>query len=315
MLELPVEGESCVDQNELERQRASEETSTSNKHIHNIVTGVHLAKVSGFYRSVVVTWSKPLIRHSLCISIENMFDEEDPYTCKIDLKTWQFWGKKGLKTLKIEDDRRVDVYWDLRTAKLSSSHAEPVSDYYVALVSEGEVVLVLGDQKMEAFKRTNVGHLLEDPFLVHKKENLFGKKFFTTRTILGQGKKEHNIIIESSLSGPFDPEIWISVDGMESVRLTNLHWRFRGNETISVDDVPVYVLYDVHDWLYDNQDSVVGVFVFMQGTCDEGNLAKHLEQRILDLQQSSTVNDGTECTVKQPSNTEFCHFVYAWKTI
>ncbi|KAG9137176.1 hypothetical protein Leryth_012005 [Lithospermum erythrorhizon] len=139
-----------------------------------------------------------------------------------------------------------------------------VINYYVALVSEGEVVLVLGDQKMEAFKRTKCRPSLEDPFLVHKKENLFGKKFFTTRTILGQGKKEHNIIIESSLSGPFDPEIWISVDG----------------------------------------------------TCDEGNLAKHLEQRILDLQQSSTVNDGNMNVLQeQPSITEFCHFVYAWKTI
>lgn len=267
----------------LEQKSNPEYPITDNKSGQNFVTCIHRAKLAEKFRNIDITWAKNLISHSLHITVENPFDENNQYTCKIDLKTWQFWGKKGLKSFKV-DENRVDIFWDLKSAKFSNS-PEPKSDYYVAIVSEKEVILLLGDQMTEALRRTKCKLCSEGAILVNKKEMVFAKKCFCTKTTLGQGKREHDIIIESALSGPYDPEMWISIDGIESIRITNLHWRFRGNETIVVDDVNVEILWDVHDWLYNGLGSGGGMFIFRQGGEEE----------------------------EETSYLEFCHFLYAWK--
>lgn len=105
-------------------------------------------------------------------------------------------------------------------------------------------------------------------WLAQKKEILFAKSCFYTNTRLGNGEREHNIVIESALSGPSEPEMWIGMDGIEQIRVTNLHWRFRGNDTIFVDNFSVQVMWDVHDWLYNcqHQGGTVAIFIFRQGS-------------------------------------------------
>lgn len=318
------------------------EDPITNKSTQNFVTCIHRAKLGGLFRNVTITWSKNLMGHSLYITVENPdssssspSSSEETSTqyssCKIYLKTWQFWGRKGVKSFKVDDDNRVDIFWDLRSAKFSSS-PEPNSDYYVAFVSEEEVVLLLGDQKKEAFRRTNKSPSLSEPALVHKKENIFAKKCFCTRTILGRGKKEHNIIIESALSVD-EPEMWISVDGTTTVRIVNLHWRFRGNETIEVDNVPVQIFWDVHDWLYSEQYSVgLGTFIFKQGTFLEAELDTDYyddydndnddeDERICSSEvSSSSGNCSTKnefrlpMEIDDPAKIDFSHLLFAWKT-
>lgn len=309
------------------------ENPITNKSTQNFVTCIHRAKLGGFFRNVTITWSKNLMGHSLYITVENpdpSSSEEETTTqyssCKIDLKTWQFWGRKGMKSFRVDDEKRVDIYWDLRSAKFSSS-PEPNSDYYVAFVSEEEVVLLLGDQKKEAFKRTKKSPSLSEPALVHKKENIFAKKCFCTRTVLGRSKKEHNIIIESALSID-EPEMWISVDGTTTVRIVNLHWRFRGNETIEVDNVPVQIFWDVHDWLYSEQYSVgLGTFIFKQGTFFEAEPDSDCcddfdddDERISSSEVSSGSGDSNSnefrlpMEIDDPANIDFSHLLFAWKT-
>lgn len=67
-------------------------------------------------------------------------------------------GKKGLKSFKVYE-KCIDVFWDLRFAKFSSS-LEPTSDYYIAVVSEEEVVLVLGDQKKRGIQEDKMQTIL-----------------------------------------------------------------------------------------------------------------------------------------------------------
>ncbi|KAI5674648.1 hypothetical protein M9H77_15012 [Catharanthus roseus] len=296
-----------------ESEKRSIEESITTKPTQNFVTCIHRAKIAGFFRNVTITWSKSLIGHSLFIMVENP-SEETHSSCKIDLKTWQFWGRKGMKSFRV-DEKRVDIYWDLRSAKFSSS-PEPTSDYYVAFVSEEEVVLLLGDQKKEAFKRTRKAPSLSEPALVHKKENVFAKKCFYTRTMLGQGQKEHDIIIESVLSDPCEPEMWISVDGTTTIRIVNLHWRFRGNETIEVDNVPVQILWDVHDWLYNDQTSGaggLGTFIFKQGTF-EVEPDSDFDERISSSEDSGDGSGEFPSPMELDSTADFCHFLYAWRT-
>nr|CAD1831471.1 unnamed protein product [Ananas comosus var. bracteatus] len=106
-------------------------------------------------------------------------------TCKVELKPWPFWSKKGYKSLDVADDDdecSVDVFWDLRSAKFSGSGSpEPTAGYYVALVCDEEVILLVGDGNKDAYKRTKSRPCLEEAVLVSKRENVFGRKSFAAR--------------------------------------------------------------------------------------------------------------------------------------
>lgn len=258
------------------------------------VTFIYQAVVADIFRNVTFLWFKNSSSHYFSIFVEKPSDEKDPYTLKIDLKTSQFWGKKGLKSLDMES-RRVEVYWDMRRAKFATS-PEPSSGYYVAIVSGGEVAMLLGDLEEEAYKRTKKGPSAIQPTLRCKKEHVQGKRLFCTRTTLARGDKEHDIMIESSsFSGYDDPEMWISIDETIAIRIMNLHWRFRGNETVSVENGSIDIFWDVHDWLYSNPGDgpAHGMFIFKPGVVDSEN---------------------DDSSFENQSNSEFCYYLYAWKS-
>ncbi|KAF5728490.1 hypothetical protein HS088_TW21G00638 [Tripterygium wilfordii] len=273
----------------------TKDQTTNKAAAQSSVTFIYEAKVAESCRNVTVTWSKNLMNYSLCINVESLSDNENQYTCKIDMKTWQFWGRKGLKSFDV-GDKRVDVFWDFRQAKFSTN-PEPTSDYYVAIVSDEEVVLLLGDLAKDAYKRTRKPPSLQEPTLLCKKENVYGKRLFCTKTMLD--RKEHDLTIENSPSGHGDPELWISIDGFEVIHIMNLNWRFRGNETVKVKDVPLQIFWDVHDWLFSSPGAGNGLFILKPETVESA--AKH-------GRNSSIGSDiGDEIT-------GFCHIIYAWRT-
>ncbi|XP_062013855.1 uncharacterized protein LOC133730244 [Rosa rugosa] len=267
----------------------------------NAVTYVYQAKLAGLCCNVTATWGKDLKNHFLCIEVPKPC-QEALYICKIDLNSCQLWGKKGLKSFDI-DGRRVDVYWDFRQAKFSGN-PEPCSDYYVALVSKAEVVLLLGDLVTDAYKRTRSKPALEEATLMYKKEVVCGKRLFCSKAMLEVGREEHDIVIEASLSGPNDPEMWITVDGTMTIRIMNLNWRFRGNESVMLNDFPVEILWDVYDWLFSKQATGQGLFIFKPGRLDWESSHSDPGSR------NSEYNSPKESS----STIEFCHFLYAWKT-
>ncbi|KAF4362364.1 hypothetical protein F8388_008248 [Cannabis sativa] len=283
-------------------------------------TFVYQAKLAKILCNVCLTWCKRVTNHDLTIKIDKP-SKENHYTCKIDLTNTQCWGKKGLKSFDIVEGTRVDIFWDFRQAKFStssssSSSPEPCSDYYVALVHDNEAVLLLGDLKNDAYKRTRSRPCLDEATLLHKKENVCGKRLFCTKAMLKYGDKirgEHDIVIENSLSGPGDPEMWISVEGTVVIRVMNLNWRFRGNETIMVNSVPLEIFWDVHDWLFSSPKTGhgIGLFIFKLGTLEEEanpNVITDFDSRYF------CCNGSKHDHVDSPKSTsEFCHFLYAWK--
>ncbi|KAJ6397859.1 hypothetical protein OIU77_018801 [Salix suchowensis] len=208
----------------------------ANKTPQSTVTCSYHAYVAGYWRAVTVFWCKNLMNHTLNLIINNL-EGEACYNCKIDLKPWLFWSKKGGKSFELEGCQ-VDINWDFRSAKFSGS-PEPASDYYVAIVSDEEVVLLLGDYKKKAYKRTKARPALVEAILYLKKENVFHRKTFSTRAKFDERKNEHDIIVESSTGGPRDPEMWISIDGIVVIHVMNLQWKFRGNQTVMLSRQPV----------------------------------------------------------------------------
>ncbi|KAF8691419.1 hypothetical protein HU200_040558 [Digitaria exilis] len=267
---------------------------------------VFLAKISGAPRLVTAVWSKNLINQSFTISIDRPAadvedEDEGPVTHKVELKPWPFWSKKGNKALDIAGAGRVDLFWDLRGAKFAaSSSPEPAGGYYVAVVSNDEVVLLLGDGKKDAYKRTKSRPSLEDAVLVCRRESVFGRRSFAVRARLdARRSKEHHIVVECSpaVTGGAavrEPEMWVTVDGFVVVHVKNLQWKFRGNETVLVDQSPVQVIWDVHDWLFGGPVAQAA-FVFKPGAPPE-------------IEEDSGGNG-----IQSEGGTDFCFCLQAWR--
>ncbi|KAL5735584.1 hypothetical protein ACOSP7_030051 [Xanthoceras sorbifolium] len=274
------------------------------------LTLIYQAIVADLFRNITVTWNKSPSNHFISINVENPINEKSHYTCKIDLKAWQLWCRKGLKNLEV-DGRKLDVYWDFRQAKFSSSPA-PDSDYYVAIVTKEEVVLLLGDLKQDAYKRTKRKPPLVEATLLCKQESVYGKDMFCTRSTLGEGEEEHEIIIENSLSGPGDPEMWIRINGVTAIHVMNLYWTFRGNEIVSTkNNTSIKVFWDVHDWLFSNSSSTYGLFMFNPSK-EESASTDNLDGRNLDNGNHED-EDKYNSSEEIQSLSGYCHLLYAWK--
>ncbi|CAN6479677.1 unnamed protein product [Victoria cruziana] len=255
------------------------------------VMSVYQAAIAGACRYITVTWCKNIMAHTLCFLVEG-YGDGNQYTCKIDLKPWHFWNRKGFKQFDVGGNQ-IDVFWDLRAAKFCGG-PEPQGEFYVAVVCEDEVVLLLGELKKEAYRKTKSRPSLFDAVLLSKKENVFGKKCFVTRAKFDGTGKDHDIVVESTIStSKEDPEMWISIDGNVVVHVKALFWKFRGNDTVSVENKSLQVFWDVHDWLF-GTGSGHALFVFKPGLPENP--------------QCDDENSSSTCSV-----TGFSLILYAWK--
>ncbi|PRQ52416.1 hypothetical protein RchiOBHm_Chr2g0155261 [Rosa chinensis] len=290
-------------------EKLTEDPVTS-KTAQSTVTCVYLANIAMNWRKVTVIWCKNLMNHSLSIRTDSL-EGDFHITCKIDLKPWHFWSKKGYKSFEVEGNH-VEVYWDLRSAKFVGG-PEPNQDFYVALVCDEEVVLLLGDMKKKAYKRTKSRPSMVEAVMYYKKENVFAKKSFATRVRFDEKRKEHDIVVESSTSGLKDPEMWISIDGIVLVHVKNLQWKFRGNQTVMVNMLPVQVFWDVHDWLFSNPGTGHGLFIFKPGAPDsESDYDREGGEFCGDSDNSiSSAYYSTQSLNTTAS--DFCLFLHAYK--
>jgi len=235
----------------------------------------------------------------------------DHHHCKVELKPWYFWRKYGSKQFVV-DGKVIGVVWDLKAAKFNGE-VEPQSDYYVAIVSEEEVALVVGDMKKDAFRRTGCRPALVDPILVSRKEHIFGKKRFTTKVKFHERGKCHEISVECNNNSnhnvheELSPEMDIKIDGKLATQVKHLQWKFRGNESIDVKETKLDVYWDVHDWLFGSGPRHA-MFLFKPSSS-------------LPAPSSSSSSSSPSSHVDNPTgeygegvgSPEFSLFLYAWK--
>ncbi|KAL0318587.1 UNVERIFIED_CONTAM: hypothetical protein Sangu_2014900 [Sesamum angustifolium] len=170
----------------------------------NVFMSVYRTKMADQCRLITVTWCKNLLLHGLSVSVEGP-DGDSQYTCKVELKPWYFWKKQGSKRFNV-DSKPVDVFWDLRIAKFNGE-TEPTSDYYSLSCVMTRCVLLLGNLKKEAYRKTGCRPALIDPMLVSRKEHIFGKRKFITRVKFHDKGSFHEISIEcknKTSSNPFE---------------------------------------------------------------------------------------------------------------
>ncbi|KAJ6846923.1 uncharacterized protein M6B38_283950 [Iris pallida] len=237
---------------------SSSSSSSTHKSAHNLVTCLYQAPLGrgGCWCLITITWTKNLMGQGLGVSVEE--GSTNRSLGRLDIKPWLFSKKKGSKSLELGDSK-MDVFWDLSSARFGPS-PEPLEGFYVAILFDLEMVLLLGDMSKEAYRKTGTSLSRSNTLFVAKKEHLFGKKmYFTKAQFCGNGKV-HDIAIECEMVGLNDPCLEIRIDRKRVMQVKRLVWKFRGNHTILVDGVPVEVFWDVHNWLF---DPAAGNAVFM----------------------------------------------------
>ncbi|KAL4182489.1 hypothetical protein AMTRI_Chr11g93540 [Amborella trichopoda] len=250
----------------------SSPSSSSSPSSQNMVTCLYEAELSGEPRLVTITWCKNLMGHGLSV---NITDSSNPRG--LDTKpTWPMWKKRGMKNFRA-GEAHVEVHWDLSSAKYGPS-PEPIENYYVAMVSDHRLVLLLGDMNREAIDRSKAQ--LDEPRsgsdasgsfepgfrprLIWRKEHVFGKNLYSTRARFNESGKAHDIVIEcfGEKGSNREPRLCVRIDKKMVVHVKRLLWKFRGNQTILVDGSPIDMLWDVHDWFFSPGPSGYAVFMF-----------------------------------------------------
>ncbi|GLJ05108.1 hypothetical protein SUGI_0011370 [Cryptomeria japonica] len=275
-------------------KKHKEGEDNSLKSHQNLVASTYRAKFGGHCRDITVTWSKNTIGQDLCVSVG---DKENQSSCKVHLRPWCVWRKRGSKRLRVDESRSADVLWDLSAAKFCSG-PEPRDNYYVAVVSNNQAVLLLGDMNEAACKAARVKRSEDDPaVLLSRKEHVLGKRCFATRAEFGISGQSHEVAIEYQMKGSSEPALFIRIDQELVIEVKQLVWKFRGNDTIYVAGSPVQILWDVHDWLF-SPGLGHGMFLFTP-----------VQNKIDKMECALNSEDGAICSPKQ-----FCHMLYAWKS-
>uniref|UniRef100_A0A5B7B7F7 DUF868 domain-containing protein n=1 Tax=Davidia involucrata TaxID=16924 RepID=A0A5B7B7F7_DAVIN len=250
---------SCFGENGV--QVADAACSSVSKASQNLVTCIYQCKLFGKSCLITITWSKNLMGQCLSVEIEDLSTQ---CLCKVDVRPSLFSKRKGSKCLEV-NSCKIDVYWDLSLAKFGAG-PEPLEGFYLSVVCKGEMVLLIGDLRKEAFKKTNAiaTPSLSNAIFISKREHIFGKRVYGTKVQFCDNGQIHELSIECDTVGVDDPCLVIRVDSKMVMKVKHLRWKFRGNYRILVDGLPVEVFWDVHNWLF---GTTTGSAVFMFQTC------------------------------------------------
>lgn len=218
-----------------------------------------------------LTWSRSFLGRSLHLHLLHRgFDSPPPTlssspTFHLQIKPFLFWKKHGSKKLA----HNVYIYWELSRAKFGSG-PDPQSGFYIAVVVDKVMTLLVGDMVKEAFAKTKA-HKSQIPHqvMVFKREHVVADRIYTTRARFGGKLRE----IQIDCGYNDCSRLCFSVDNEKVLQIKRLKWKFRGNERIEVDGVPVQISWDVYNWLFETgqKDDGHAVFMFKFEEEDEDN--------------------------------------------
>ncbi|CAL9772917.1 unnamed protein product, partial [Musa acuminata subsp. burmannicoides] len=239
--------------------QVSDSSSGASRAAQNLVTCLYQAQLLGRSCVINVTWSKNLMGQGLTVGIDDFANQ---CLCKLEIKPWLFSKRKGSKILEVENSK-IAVSWDLSAAKFGPG-PEPIEGFYIAVVFHLEMVLLLGDLTKEAYRKTNASPSPSNAVFIAKREHIYGKKVYSTKAQFCDNGQSHEVAIECDTIGLKDPYLEIRIDRKRVMQIKRLAWKFRGNQTILIDGLPVEVFWDVHSWLFGPSS---GNAVFMFQTC------------------------------------------------
>ncbi|KAJ9188723.1 hypothetical protein P3X46_000090 [Hevea brasiliensis] len=228
---------------------------------------------------VTVTWCKKHASQGLSIN----FGNDSSTSFKLNTSGRLFRKKKGSKLID-SDSSKIEVFWDLSSAKYDSGPV-PVDGFYVLVMVDSEIGLVLGDIGEETIsKKLKSSTPVAKASLISRQEHCSGNTLYATKAQFCDTGIQHDILIKCSgeNEGLKYPVLSVCIDKKMVIRVKRLQWNFRGNQTIFVDGLVVDLMWDVHDWFY-NPASGSAVFMFRTRSGMESRL--WLEEKLVQKDQ------------------------------
>ncbi|MCL7049825.1 hypothetical protein MKW94_006331 [Papaver nudicaule] len=211
---------------------------------------------------VSFTWYTNVLGRSLQIDfrLPNNINESSATPCcfNLHIQPILFWRRKnGSKSFNVNNkDSSLQIYWNFSKAKFSSDHPEPKSGFFVSLVLDGVMILLVGDSYNNKTKTDKNNKHQKKQVLVLRREHVFASRFYSTKVKLGG--KTRDVTIDCKVGDKDDKEarLCFSIDGVEVIGIKRLKWKFRGNQKVVIDGkYPVHVSWDVYNWLFKSSSS------------------------------------------------------------
>ncbi|TQD69115.1 hypothetical protein C1H46_045352 [Malus baccata] len=229
--------------------------------VQNAVSCFYKITLSSTQKQLLVTvsWCKNHYAQGLTIKLS---DDPSAASFKLNTNSRIFRKKKGTKVIE-SDNLKTEIFWDLSRAKYDVSGPEPVEGFYILVMIDSEIGLVLGDMAGEAVSKKFKTSGVAKASLVSRQEHCSGNALYSTRAQFSDTGIEHDILIKYSgeNEGLKHPVLSVCIDKKTVIRVKRLKWNFRGNQTIFVDGLLVDLMWDVHNWFF-NPSSRYAVFMF-----------------------------------------------------
>lgn len=230
---------------------------------------------------VTATWCKNNSSQGLSMNFGDGPSSIPPF--RLNTNSRLFRKKKGSKLME-SNNSNIEVFWDLSNAKYDTG-PEPVDGFYVLVMVDSEIGLILGDMAEEAVtKRFKTATSLAKVSLISRREHCSGNTVYSTKAQFCDTGIAHDILIRCSgeNDGLRSPVLSVSIDKKTVIRVKRLQWNFRGNQIIFVDNLLVDLMWDVHDWFF---SPASGYAVFMFRTRSGMDSRLWLEEKLVQKDQ------------------------------
>ncbi|XP_059627271.1 uncharacterized protein LOC132270083 [Cornus florida] len=248
--------------------------------IQNTITYIYKTILSSqIHQLLTVTWCKNNMTQGLTIN----FGDDPNSVFKLNTNSRLFRKKKGSKSFEFNSSK-FEVFWDLSTAKYQTG-PEPIDGYYVLVMVDSQLGLVLGNLAEEAVTRKlKTGTPAAKFPLISRREHFSGNTLYSTKAQFCDSGTSHDILIHCSCEneGLRHPVLSVCIDKKTVIRVKRLQWNFRGNQTIFVDGLLVDLMWDVHGWFF-NPASGYAVFMFRTRSGLDSRL--WLEEKLVQKEQ------------------------------
>ncbi|KAG2308419.1 hypothetical protein Bca52824_028167 [Brassica carinata] len=230
--------------------------------IQTSITSIYRITLPSKHLIIKVTWCNKINpSHGLSISVSSA-DQNPSTSLKLNTSSRFFRKKKGNKSVD-SDLGKIEVLWDLSSAKYDSNTGpEPIQGFYVIVLVDARLALLLGDSSEETLKKKGLAF---DGFdsgksLISRQEYFSGNTFYSTKAKFAESGDSHEIVIRCSAE---------KTEGLKQSSSTHHGYEseeasveFQRNQTIFVDGLLVDLMWDVHDWFFCNPEGC-GKAVFM----------------------------------------------------
>ncbi|GAB2229598.1 hypothetical protein Drorol1_Dr00013845 [Drosera rotundifolia] len=224
--------------------------------IPNAVSFTYKTKISAQkHLFITITWSPKLICQGFWVKISDKMPSAFIRNCPSSLQLSKTSGAKRFEAC----DSEVELLWDLTNARFDSCPV-PISSFYIVILIDSNVGLILGDMEDEPMvRKATVGLPIGKFLLVSQCEHFTGnKQQYPTKARFCDSGLAHNIMVRCDVEdeGAKNRILSVLVDNKSVIKIRRLQWNFRGNEVVCIDGVLVDVMWDVHGWFYDQGNAV-----------------------------------------------------------